>query len=108
MEEKLADIPFPAGQGPADGIGSAKSFIGREKYFEEMTADEKTDKIAEALEYAVREIRALRQEVNALRNHAHSPQGDMMVPVRHVVDSDVAPQSYFYRNPLGRERKRLA
>lgn len=75
----------------------------REKYWHEKTAEEKCLKLGEAVEYLTRELRETRLELAVLRGHEHKDDGRMVVPVNAVEGQRRVEESYFYRNPLGRE-----
>lgn len=99
MEKKMdtaglgaAGVAYPDGQGCA-----------REKFWHEKTAEEKFLKLGEAVEYLTRELRDYRQELAILRGHEHQRDGRMVVPVLSSLEGRRIEESYFYRNPLGRE-----
>lgn len=88
--------------GPLGGAYPPGQGCAREKYWHEKTADEKCLKLGEAVEYLTRELRESRQELAILRGHEHQRDGRIVVPVN---GSGVrVEESYFYRNPLGREK----
>ena len=89
-----AGVAYPPGQGCA-----------REKYWHEKNADERCLKLGEAVEYLTREVRELRQEMTILRGHEHQRDGRMVVPVNSSLEGRRIEESYFFRNPLGRENK---
>ncbi len=74
----------------------------REKYWHEKTAEEKCLKLGEAVEYLTCEIKELRQQANDFKVHMHGASG-ILIPLPDGTQVDH--ESYFFRNPLGRENK---
>lgn len=69
----------------------------REKYWEEMTSEQKIEKVAWAIEYLHHTVNHIAQGVQKLENHAHI--GDRMF----FADGPVSPYSWPNNNILNRE-----
>ena len=90
-------------QGP--GLGAMGAECSREKYWHEKGVEERCLKLGEAVEYLTRELREAKQELAILRGHEHQRDGRMVVPVNGTLEGRRFEESYFYKNPLGRENK---
>ena len=77
----------------------------REMYFEEKSHDQKIAKLAEAVEYLTVKLKESSDMLTILMGHSHREDGHIVVAVERKA-SDNFGESYFFKNPLGRERTR--
>ena len=77
----------------------------REMYFEEKSHDQKIAKLAEAVEYLTVKLKESSDMLTILMGHSHREDGHIVVPVERKA-FDHFGESYFFKNPLGRERTR--
>ena len=86
--------------------GSYPSGACREIYFEEKSHDQKIAKLAEAVEYLTAKLKESSDAVAILMAHSHREDGHIVILVERKVAFDHFSESYFFKNPLGRERAR--
>ena len=77
----------------------------REMYFEEKSHDQKIAKLAEAVEYLTVKLKESSDMLTILMGHSHREDGHIVVAVERKA-FDHFGESYFFKNPLGRERTR--
>lgn len=83
--------------------GTLGAQCGREKYWHEKNADEKFLALGEAVEYLTREVRELRKQRVEFKAHLHGANQEILILIE--IDEKLREESYFFRNPLGREKK---
>lgn len=97
-------------------MSDGKAYIGlgggvsggpaRELYFHERNADQKIQKLAEAVEYLAVKLLEAHKIIEALENHSHSGSA-ITVPLNMATEEnrEFNPRyaTYFFKNPLGKE-----
>ncbi len=94
----------PEGADTSAGAKFPGGECAREKYWHEKSAEERCIKLGEAVEYLTREVRELRQQAADFKVHFHA-DNRLFVPLE-TGTAVKEYESYFFRNPLGRESVR--
>ena len=81
LTDSMQESPGPrAAQGSYQTLGPAR----RQKQWEAMTADERIERLREVVRSKDMSISELQAQLNALQQHQHGAQGQIMVPVYHA------------------------
>lgn len=74
-------------------------YPSREKHWEEKDAEQKTEKLAEAVEILSRRVLTLEKQNALLCQHQHDSKGALVIPMAH----NEAEVPWYYEHLLGRD-----
>lgn len=74
--------------------------VARERYWEEMSIEQKLDHLAFIVDHQYRNWAELSKQLTLLSKHSHSQEGDILVPIK---DKEYALESGRQWSPINRQ-----
>ncbi len=85
------------------GFGSVVPGPCREMYWHEKSSEQKIEALAHAVEYLTAKLSESLEVIEKLRNHSHNG-GEITIPFGEKYNGVRMNESYFFKNPIGRDR----
>lgn len=96
----MDEINTTSGSLSSSLIGNSILGPKREKFWHEMSAEEKLERLGNVLEYVIERVSDIEKDVTQLNEHQHGPQGNLLVPIQIQRDF----RMHHRTNPLNRDK----